>query len=165
MFIKIKEFALYIISIIFVLFLDLYSKYIIKQYFLNKKINSVKVFDFLNIVYVENHGIVFGLLQNVNKFLIFLIIGFVFFFVFDILKKETNKKKIFLICLITGGGLGNVIDRIFNGYVFDFIDFHIKTYHWYVFNVADSFITISGIFLVIFDLRKYVYFRNRSCSK
>ena len=69
---------------------------------------------------------------------------------FYLLKNEEfqdNQSQIALY-LIIAGAIGNIIDRIFRGYVVDFIDFHLNGMHWYVFNIADSSVTIGLIFLL-----------------
>ena len=65
--------------------------------------------------------------------------------------KSYGLKKYSLL-MILGGALGNVYDRIFYGAVPDFIDFHIGNFHWFIFNVADIFITIGILFMVIIEL-------------
>ena len=54
--------------------------------------------------------------------------------------------------MIIGGSLGNIFDRIFYSAVPDFIDIHINNFHWFIFNVADIFITIGIIFLISFEI-------------
>ena len=54
--------------------------------------------------------------------------------------------------MIFGGAIGNLYDRIFFGAVPDFIDFHVKEFHWFIFNVADIFITIGVFFMILFEL-------------
>ena len=65
--------------------------------------------------------------------------------------KSSGLKK-YALLMILGGALGNVYDRIFYNAVPDFIDFHIGNFHWFIFNVADIFITIGIIFMVIIEL-------------
>ena len=65
------------------------------------------------------------------------------------MKAENKKLIIGLICII-GGAIGNIIDRVYHGAVIDFLDFHIKSYHWPAFNIADSCIFI-GATLIILD--------------
>ena len=60
---------------------------------------------------------------------------------------QSSSSQISLL-LIIGGAIGNITDRIFRGYVVDFIDFHINGVHWYVFNIADSSVTIGLLFLL-----------------
>ena len=67
------------------------------------------------------------------------------------LKKSIGLKKYSLL-MILGGALGNFFDRIFNKAVPDFIDFHLEEFHWFIFNVADIFITIGIIFLISFEI-------------
>jgi signal peptidase II len=67
-----------------------------------------------------------------------------------IVKNDGFKK--YSLVLVLGGALGNFYDRIVNGAVPDFIDFHYNNFHWFIFNVADIFITIGIICLIIFDL-------------
>ena len=67
---------------------------------------------------------------------------------------QSNYFKI-SICFITGGAIGNLIDRVFSGYVVDFIDLYVTIYHWPTFNIADAFITIGASVLVIVELRSY----------
>ena len=57
---------------------------------------------------------------------------------------------------IIGGAIGNIIDRVNHGAVFDFIDFHIGSYHWPAFNLADSFVCIGAILLVFYSLREKI---------
>ena len=66
------------------------------------------------------------------------------------MKEERFKKFSFLIIL--GGAIGNVFDRIFTKAVPDFIDFHIGNFHWFIFNIADIFITIGLIFLILLEI-------------
>ena len=66
------------------------------------------------------------------------------------IKSNGFKKYIFL--MILGGALGNVFDRLFYKAVPDFIDFHIGNFHWFIFNVADIFITIGIFFMVVIEL-------------
>ena len=60
--------------------------------------------------------------------------------------------KRYSLMMIFGGAIGNLYDRIFFGAVPDFIDFHVKEFHWFIFNVADIFITIGVFFMILFEL-------------
>ena len=70
--------------------------------------------------------------------------------------KSKNKLEAYSLSIITGGALGNIIDRITRGAVFDFINIHYKSYHFAVFNIADSLITIGIILLIISELKKLI---------
>ena len=142
-------------SFIFLIFLlDRVSKtYVI---YLNDKLLGIEILSskFLNIRLIWNEGIAFGLLSfndkiiyNLLTFIIVIIILIIFFMV---LKSYGLKKYSFL--MILGGAIGNVYDRIFYGAVPDFIDFHIGNFHWFIFNVADIFITLGIFFMIIIEI-------------
>ena len=142
-------------SFIFLIFLlDRVSKtYVI---YLNDKLLGIEILSskFLNIRLIWNEGIAFGLLSfndkiiyNLLTFIILVIILVIFFMVL----KSYGLKKYSLL-MILGGAIGNVYDRIFYGAVPDFIDFHIGNFHWFIFNVADIFITLGVIFMIIIEI-------------
>jgi signal peptidase II len=141
--------------LVFLIFLfDRLSKiYVI---FIDNKFSGSEIFSskFLNIILIWNEGIAFGLLSfnekifyNLLTFIILIIILIIFFMVI----KSYGLKKYSLL-MILGGALGNVYDRIFYGAVPDFIDFHIGNFHWFIFNVADIFITLGVIFMIIIEI-------------
>ena len=140
---------LFIVSSIFLL--DRFSKiYVI---YLNDKLLVSEIFSskFLNINFIWNRGIAFGLfsfdelkLYNILTILILIIIILVMFM---ITKCEGLKK--YSLLMILGGALGNVFDRIMYKAVPDFIDFHIGNFHWFIFNIADIFITMGVFFMII----------------
>jgi signal peptidase II len=104
----------------------------------------------LDFTYIRNEGIAFGINFPGSKifFIIFPIL--ITFYLISLLKNkefEDNTSQIALF-LIIGGAIGNILDRIFRGYVVDFIDFHINGAHWYIFNVADASVTIGLLFLL-----------------
>ena len=104
----------------------------------------------LDFTYIRNEGIAFGINFPGGKmfFIIFPIL--ITFYLISLLKNkefEDNSSQIALF-LIIGGAVGNILDRIFRGYVVDFIDFHINGAHWYIFNVADASVTIGLLFLL-----------------
>jgi len=142
-------------SLILVIFsFDRISKiYVI---YLDKKLFGSQIFSskFLNINLIWNEGIAFGLFSfnekifyNILTILILIIIFIIFIMA---IKSDGFKKYIFLIIL--GGALGNVFDRLYYKAVPDFIDFHIGNFHWFIFNVADIFITIGIFFMVVIEL-------------
>jgi signal peptidase II len=141
-------------SLIFLIFIvDRISKiYVIN---LDKKILGSEIFSskFLNISLMWNEGIAFGLLsfgeKTLYNFLTILIFIIILAIVFMIIKNKGFKK--YSLLMILGGALGNVFDRIFYKAVPDFIDFHIQDFHWFIFNVADIFITIGVIFMIMLE--------------
>ena len=141
--------------IVFSIFLlDRISKiYVIN---LDKKFLGSEIFSskFLNIYLVWNEGIAFGLFSsnennfyNIITFFIILIIMILFYMI----TQSQGLQKYFLF-MILGGAIGNVFDRIFYKSVPDFIDFHINEFHWFIFNVADIFITIGVICMILTEL-------------
>lgn len=133
--------------IILLVFLDQLSKYFAFQY----KPNFDVLGNFLRIHYLENTGTIFGLLENSN--FVFMVLAIVLCFIIAIymklkVPKKSFKEKCFMIILT--GGIGNLIDRIFRGFVVDFISLKYVG----VFNFADMYIVIGAILLVIFELRE-----------
>ena len=143
---------LFIILLIF--FADRISKiYVI---YLDKKVFGNEMFSskYLNINLIWNEGIAFGLLAfneknlyDILTIIIFLIIIFIFFLIF----KSSGFKK-FSLLMIVGGAIGNFYDRVVFKAVPDFIDFHVGNFHWFIFNIADIFITIGVIFMILIEL-------------
>ena len=115
---------------------------------------SVFINDYLNFNLIWNTGVGFGLFsQNANLYyhaissLIFMVIVFLFYLT---IKANFIDKMSF--SLIIGGALGNFYDRIYYYAVPDFIDFHINDFHWFTFNIADIFITVGVVVLIVKDL-------------
>ena len=115
---------------------------------------SIFINDYLNFNLIWNTGVGFGLFsQNANLYyhaissLIFMVIVFLFYLT---IKANFTDKMSF--SLIIGGALGNFYDRIYYYAVPDFIDFHINDFHWFTFNIADIFITVGVVVLIVKDL-------------
>ena len=114
------------------------------------------IFPFLNFYLLWNTGIGFGLIELESSFYyhilttIIVIINLVL--IFFILK--TKGIYVYLLAIIIGGSLGNLFDRIYYYAVPDFIDFHLGSFHWFIFNVADVFITIGIVGLMFAELFK-----------
>jgi len=146
-----------LISLIFVVTIFLVDR-LTKIYILNLSEEGIEVdfyiFSFLNIYLVWNSGIGFGLFSAdpnlFYHFITFLIIAINFILIYLLIKSST--KKSFLFAIILGGSLGNMYDRLYYFAVPDFIDLHLGDFHWFIFNVADIFITIGIIGLIIFEL-------------
>ena len=129
-----------IVSVIFSL--DQLTKLIIsRNFFYNEFVPVIKGVFYLTLVH--NRGAAFGILKNQVPFFILTSLFAVFLIYLNL--KKNKDKKIYRISLglILAGALGNLIDRLFLGYVIDFLDFRI----WPVFNVADSAITVGAILL------------------
>ena len=112
---------------------------------------SISLTSFLNLNLIWNDGIAFGLLSFSESFgynLITIIICLVILFLAIMLINADKASRISLI-LILGGAFGNLFDRLYYSAVPDFIDFYFKGFHWFIFNVADIFITL-GVFCLIY---------------
>lgn len=139
-----KRSIVIIFIILLVILLDQGSKYLIIRYV--DFFDSIEILPFLHIVSVRNTGAAFGILKDMNTHFFISISIIAIIFVIYLLKK--NAYNFVGLSLIFGGAAGNLIDRILYGYVVDFIDFSIGTFHWPAFNLADSCITI-GIGIVL----------------
>jgi len=147
-----KETIISLLVTFFVFILDRVTKTTI----INHQLNNQSIFfnDYLNFELVWNTGIGFGLFsQNANIYyhLISLLIFTIIVFLTYLITKAIFVEKI-LFSLILGGALGNFYDRLIYFAVPDFIDFHINDFHWFTFNIADIFITIGIILIIIQDL-------------
>jgi len=151
-FFKNHLFELIVLSFIF--FLDRFSKIYIIHLDKISENSEIYISKFLNIHLIWNEGIAFGLFSfqkiNLYNFLTFIIIIVIFIIVFMTFKSKGFKKYSFL--MILGGALGNVIDRMIYKAVPDFIDFHIGEFHWFIFNIADVFISLGIIFMIFLEL-------------
>ena len=145
-----KKFSLNLITLGVIFLIDRLTKlYILK---LAEVENSVDIYltSYLNLYLIWNKGIAFGLLsmnESMTYNTITFIIGIIIIIILYTLWKNDNIQRYFLV-LIAGGALGNFYDRIIYTAVPDFIDLHFNDFHWFVFNVADIFITV-GVFCLI----------------
>ncbi|MDC3146696.1 signal peptidase II [Alphaproteobacteria bacterium] len=113
--------------------------------------DSVALLPMINLTFVVNYGFAFGLLNNpsLNQILVSLVILAIIVYFLYLLIKTQDKIFQLTLTLILAGALGNFIDRIFRGFVIDFIDIYIGKYHWPAFNIADSCITVGFVVLMI----------------
>ncbi|MDX2050452.1 MAG: signal peptidase II [Rickettsiaceae bacterium] len=117
---------------------------------------NIKVTEFFSLVYTWNYGISFGLFSNFYQYsnYIFLAINCLLTgYLFSLLIRTKSKFMHSGLVLIIGGAIGNIIDRIFRGAVFDFLYFHYNQYSFPAFNLADSFINIGVFFVLISFIR------------
>ena len=149
-----KNFFITSSFILLIFLLDRVSKiYVI---YLNDKFLGSEIFSskFLNISLIWNEGIAFGLFsfknQDIYNILTILILIIILFIFFMIIKSKSFEK--YALSMILGGALGNVFDRIIYKRVPDFIDFHINDFHWFIFNVADIFISAGVVCLIFVEL-------------
>jgi signal peptidase II len=150
--INFKKMFLNFIIVLIIFLTDRISKnYILKIAELQ---NTVDIYltSYLNLYLIWNKGIAFGLF-SFNESSIYNIITLLIVSITIIILVMTFKNvgfKKYSLLFILGGSLGNLFDRLYYSAVPDFIDFHINNFHWFVFNIADIFITL-GIICLIFD--------------
>lgn len=155
------KFILYCLVILAELSIDQYSKFVIvRDFSLHQSIEIIK--DFFSITYVQNFGAGFSILQNAKIFLsvvsISVIVMLTYYFFENKRKKDYFNKTAYL--LIIGGALGNLVDRLKQDFVVDFLDFKIFGYDFPVFNFADCFITVGCFILIIAILLEQKHAKN-----
>ena len=140
-----------IILILILVVIDQISKYWILSFL--ELGESLNLLPFLDLTLIFNSGIAFGLLDNLGNLgswlLYLLVTAIIIYFTYLTLKAESKTESLIML-LILSGGLGNVIDRTIHGYVVDFVHFNFNGYSFYVFNFADSLITVGAILYIWF---------------
>lgn len=146
---KLKYFVLAIIIIA----VDLYTKYYANTHL--EFAQPYEITNFFNLTLLYNHGAAFSFLSNDQtswQLIMFACISMIAALVLTylIIKQPiTAKLNLFCFAMILGGALGNFYDRAFRGFVVDFLDFHLGSYHWPAFNIADACITTAVVLLVL----------------
>ena len=152
--INFKKILLNFILVLFIFFLDRFSKiYILNLVEIESKID-IYITSYLNLYLIWNKGIAFGLLSSEGSFIynaVTLVIIFVSIVVL-IMAIKTSGFIRYSFLFILGGSLGNLFDRIYYTAVPDFIDLHINDFHWFIFNVADIFITVGVACLIYAEI-------------
>ena len=141
---------LLIFSIILLIIDQVSKAMIVSQFDLYE---SMSVASFFNLTFVVNYGFAFGFLNSpsINQIIVSIVIlSIIIYFLYLLIKTQDHFFKICLV-LILSGAVGNFLDRIFRGYVVDFIDIYVFNYHWPAFNIADSCISI-GFVILIFNI-------------
>ena len=115
---------------------------------------SINVTSFLNLNLIWNNGIAFGLFSFDQSLHYSILTIFIFLIILIIIWLMLNSKGFeqLSFILIIGGSLGNIFDRFYYSAVPDFIDIHFNNYHWFIFNVADIFITLGILFLISIEI-------------
>ena len=155
----------YPLLVLIVLIADQWSKWIVARTIpLNGSISVIP--DFFDIVHVRNRGAIFGFFSGAENSVVtiiltstslaaFLLVVYYFF------KTPASEKLLkFSLTLIMAGAMGNLFDRIFRGYVIDFLDVFIKRWHWPSFNIADSCITVGALLLIY----SFIFKGSSTCS-
>ena len=151
---SLKKIIVYFLIVFTIFVLDRVSKLYILNIFEKENIVDIYVNNFLNIILVWNSGIGFGLLSFdksiIYNFITTLIVLINIVILYLALNNDNFKSYFFVIIL--GGSLGNLFDRIYYSAVPDFIDLNYNNFHWFVFNVADIFITVGIMCLILVEL-------------
>lgn len=138
---------------VFIIAVDQWTKYLIVHHLAFGR--PIKIFPWLNLTLNYNTGAAFSFLGTEGSWQIYLfalisLIVSVFLIIWLSRIQCSDKRKTVGLSLVVGGAFGNFIDRVRLGYVIDFIDFHIKDWHYATFNIADSAICV-GVFLLIIE--------------
>ena len=142
----------YLIAFFFFL-IDFLSKQVVIHTLKLEK--SIKVIDnFFYLTYTQNKGAAFSILKDERILLLILTVLIIFIIHKYIEKEKLNKLEMFSLGMIIGGIIGNFFDRLVYGYVIDFLDFYLFGYNYPVFNLADSFIVIGIILMLVISFRK-----------
>ena len=141
-----------LVSLIFIL--DRISKlYVIN---LNAKNFENGIFSskFLDIYLIWNKGIAFGIFSFDQDNLYNILTSIIVIIIFVLLYYLSTAKslKMYALIMILGGAIGNLFDRIFYKAVPDFIDFHVDSFHWFIFNIADVFISLGVFFMILNEI-------------
>jgi len=142
-----------------IIFLFLVITYLLSKYFVFNYIDLyrfIKITHFLDITHIHNFGVSFGLFSETIPSLILIIFAMlVVFFIIYLFLNSNDILESWGLFIIICGAMANIIDRFINGYVIDFIYFHINQFYWPAFNFADIYISI-GIIMIIINMVKKI---------
>ena len=148
-----KIFHISLIFPVFIFILDRISKIYVINLSKNSFDNELFLSKFLNVTLIWNEGIAFGLFSASHEYwynFLTIVIVFTSLIIFIMSIKQDSAQRYFLL-IVFGGALGNLYDRIFFKAVPDFIDLHVGDFHWFIFNIADIFITFGVIMLILWE--------------
>ena len=138
----------------FILIIDRISKIYVINLSENSLNNELFSSKFLNITLVWNEGIAFGLFSGSHEYwynFLTIVIVLTLVLILTMSIKQNGAQRFFLL-IVFGGALGNLYDRIFFKAVPDFIDMHIENFHWFIFNIADIFISFGLLMLILLEI-------------
>ena len=149
-----KNFYISFSILALIYFLDRLTKIYVIQLDKNNLGSDIFNSTYLSIVLIWNKGIAFGLfsfdeshLYNILSLIISIIVV-----ILVIMSLKSQGFKRYSLLMVVGGALGNLHDRIFFNAVPDFIDFHVGNFHWFIFNVADIFISLGVFCMILVEL-------------
>ena len=148
----------FIIIIFLLVCFDIFSKVIANTSLLfGQSVDTV--FPFIELLLIFNSGIAFGIFDNKGELasnLLLILTILITLYLFWMIINETKERNKLALSFITGGAIGNVLDRINDGSVTDFLHLKIYNYSLFVFNLADAFITIGAILIIYFEFKDYL---------
>lgn len=136
--------------VIAIVIIDQATKYLISTFM--SPLDSIEIFPFLHIINIRNTGAAFGMFRDLSSSFFIIVSLVAIVFVISLIVR--NVYSLTGLSLILGGAIGNLIDRLLNGKVVDFIDFSIGSFHWPAFNVADSALTVGIAIIIIKSILK-----------
>jgi len=149
---------IYLCLVLAVLVSDRLTKLWIQNHF-NLNDSATVIDGFFNITYVRNTGVAFGIFSSISSpvksvlLSVFTAFAAIVVIVYSVRSPVRNRLLQVALALILGGALGNLYDRLAYGYVVDFLEFYVRSYHWPSFNVADSAISVGVVLLAIEIIR------------
>ena len=149
-----KKFFLEFSIVVLIFIIDRTSKVYLLNMYENGKEIDFYIFPFLNLYLIWNTGVGFGLFSfeaNIYYQLTTVLIGIINLIIIYLIFNLKDIRKYFLL-MILGGSLSNFFDRFYYLAVPDFIDFHIGDFHWFIFNIADVFISIGVLCLIFVEI-------------
>ncbi len=148
---RVKSWHKILIFLILISF-DLLSKYLVFSYV--DLYQFIKITSFFDITHIHNFGVSFGLFSEIIPSIFLVLIGLlVVVFIFYLLLNAKDNLEYWGLLIIISGAIANILDRFVNGYVIDFIYFHINQYYWPAFNFADIYISV-GIIMILLNMLK-----------
>ena len=152
-----KKNYFYFAFIVLIFAADRISKIIIINVFETSEFLSIKINSFINLSLVWNDGIAFGLFPLEKNFyynILTLIILLIAIIITYLGYRTSNLVEKLSYLMIAGGASGNIFDRLYYLSVIDFVDITINNFHWFVFNLADIFITIGVVTLITSEFKR-----------
>lgn len=148
-----KKYLYIVLFIIGLVLIDQVSKLLVVNYLSDK---IVLINNFFSLDYVKNTGAAFGFFSGNIFFLVLITLALVIYLIYELKQNIEKKFNLLFIILIISGAIGNLIDRVFRGFVVDFISFILFNSQMPVFNIADIFVTcgVAGLIFVIFKEEK-----------
>lgn len=148
----------FILIIFLLVCFDIFSKVIVNNSLLfGQSVDTV--FPFIELLLIFNSGIAFGIFDNKGELasnLLLIVTILITLYLLWMIIYETKDRNKLALSFITGGAIGNVLDRINDGSVTDFLHLKIYNYSLFVFNLADAFITIGAILIIYFEFKDYL---------